>query len=62
MFHIAGQQFLHRRGIFDDDVREQQVAWARNFLATPAGSEWWVHDQQVAAYPRDFVKLLNEEA
>ncbi len=58
--HWAAQQFLHRQGILDDDLWAQSLRYARGFVATPFGAEWWEKDQHVGTYPPDFVKLVNE--
>lgn len=59
MMQGGAQQFLHRHGILDDALWERYLAWARAFIRSPHGVDWWAQDQHNAIYPREFVNLLN---
>jgi hypothetical protein len=56
--YMAAQQFLHRRGLFDDAMWNRYLDYARRIVSTPAG-DWWTEEKQRAPYSPEFVAALE---
>ncbi len=57
----SAQQFLHQEGMLEDAYWKRNLEYARGVIETEFGAAWWAKDQQVAAYPPEFVRLVNSK-